>query len=70
MAKHTEFTTYVEIPVTVRASRHPAEGNGWHEPHYRVHVRVDDIELPPDIKGYIMGRYYDALVEEAEEVIE
>ena len=61
-----EFETFVEIPITVCAEAVKAEGDGWNSERIPAHIQISDIELPADLKNYIMEKYYRSFCEEAE----
>ena len=47
--------TWIEIPVTVYYTKHPSTGDGRNEQMHPAYVRVDDIELPADVKKWILS---------------
>jgi len=47
----------VEIEVTVHAKYEKESGDRWNEPRIPAHVEINDIELPKDLKDFILKKY-------------
>lgn len=59
------FETWAEIPIKVYAHKYKAEPMTHHSPGHGPGIGIDDIELPEDVKAYILRKYNDALIDEA-----
>jgi hypothetical protein len=66
MAKAFIFETAVEIPVSVTVQWQHEVKTTKHVEGYRGHYEVLEIELPRNIKDYIIANNYQSFCEEAE----
>jgi len=65
--KMTDFEMFVEIPVRVFCSFHRADpSSGFYQGH-PAYTQIDEIQLPPDTRGYIEKKYRAEILKAAEE---